>query len=272
MASQKRIVWVVSDGTGRTALNVLKAASYQFGDAGADIEVRTAGDITTEEKTVRLFKQIRRESGSSMVVYTMVSDPLRRLIHRLCVEHHILAVDLFGPLITTMQKYLERVPLERPGLTYQFNRDYFRMVDAVDFTIKHDDGRGVDTMEKSDIILIGPSRVGKTPLALYLGYMGWKVSNMPVIRERELPLKLETMTYKVFSLIIDASLLQRSRTERIHNMGDPHIEGYTDLSAINEELRYCVKLAENGSRWPVVDVSYRPIEDIAREIIQLLAR
>ena len=268
MDGEKKIVWIVSDGTGRTALDVLKAASYQFEDP--ELEFRTLSDVTSEEKACQVIDRVRRESG--MIVYTVVSDSLRRVLHRLCMDHHILAVDLFGPLITIMQKFLEKVPLERPGLTYQFNRDYFRMVDAVDFTIKHDDGKSVVSSDRADIILIGPSRVGKTPLAVYLGYMGWKVSNIPVVRGRELPQLLDTIPQKVFSLTIDASLLRRRRADRIRKMGNPHIEGYIDMTVISEELRYCRELADNGRKWPVVDMSYRPVEDIAKEIIQLLSR
>jgi hypothetical protein len=263
----KKIVWVVSSGTGRTALEVLKAVSYQFEDP--DLEFRTVSDVTTEERAFELIDRIRRESG--MVVFTVVSGTLRRLLHRLCVDNHILSVDLFGPLITTLQKFLEKVPLERPGLSYQFNRDYFRMVDAVDFTIKHDDGRAAESSENADIILIGPSRVGKTPLAVYLGYMGWKVSNFPVVRGRDLPDFLNRVHFKVFSLTIDSSLLQRRRVDRIKKLGDPHIEGYTDLKSINEELDYCRQLAGEGKKWPVIDMSYRPVEDIAKEIIQLVS-
>ena len=263
----KKIVWVVSDGTGRTALEVLKAVSYQFEDP--DLEFQTVSDLTSEDMAIELIDRVRRESG--MVVFTVVSGALRRLLHRLCVENHILSVDLFGPLITTMQKFLEKVPLERPGLSYQFNRDYFRMVDAVDFTIKHDDGRAAESSENADIILIGPSRVGKTPLAVYLGYMGWKVSNIPIVRGRDLPDFLGRVHYKVFSLTIEPSLLQRRRVDRIKKLGDPHIEGYTELKSINEELEYCRELAGDGKNWPVIDMSYRPVEDIAKEIIQLVS-
>jgi len=258
---------VVSDGTGRTALEVLKAASYQFEDS--DLEYRMVGGVTSEEQVIGLIDRVKDESG--MVVYTIVSDSLRRMIHRLCVDNHILSVDLFGPVITTLQKFLQKVPLESPGLSYKLNRDYFRMVEAVDFTIKHDDGRGLDSVERADIILIGPSRVGKTPLSVYLGYMGWKVSNIPVLLGGKLPESLERFPFKVFSLVIDPVLLQRRRIDRIKKLGDPHIEGYTDLKSINEELAYCRRLAGNGKKWPVLDMSYRPVEDIAREIIQLVS-
>jgi regulator of PEP synthase PpsR (kinase-PPPase family) len=267
MEPQKRIVWVISDGTGRTAREVLRAASYQFEDSG--LEYRLRGGVTSEAQVIELMDRIREESG--MVVYTIVSGDLRRLIHRLCVDHHILAVDLFGPVITTLQKYLQKVPLESPGLSYTLNRDYFRMVDAVDFTIRHDDGSGLESAEQADIILIGPSRVGKTPLSVYLGYLGWKVTNIPIVRGTALPDFIERVSYKVFCLVIDPKLLHRRRVDRIRKLGDPHIKGYTDLDSINEELEYCRRVAGNGRKWPVLDMSFRTVEDIAREIIQLVS-
>jgi regulator of PEP synthase PpsR (kinase-PPPase family) len=267
METRKNILWVISDGTGRTALDVIRAASYQFEDS--EIEYRTVGNITSEAQIRDLVDRIEAEPG--MVVYTMVSKVLRRALYRFCVDHHILSVDLFGPLITTLQKFLQKVPLESPGLSYRFNRDYFRMVDAVDFTVRHDDGTGLETAERADIILIGPSRVGKTPLAVYLGYMGWKVSNIPIVKGREIPGFLNANPNKVFSLVIDPSLLQRRRRDRIRKLGDPNIEGYTDLKVINEELAYCRQLADEGRLWPILDMSYRPVEDIAAEIIKLVS-
>jgi regulator of PEP synthase PpsR (kinase-PPPase family) len=267
MDTQKKILWVISDGTGRTAVDLIKAASYQFEDS--EIEYRVIGNVTSAKKIHTLIDHVRHESG--MVVYTIVSKAHRRLLYQLCVDHHVLSVDLFGPVVSTMQKFLEKVPLESPGLSYKFNRDYYRMVDAVDFTVKHDDGAGLDTAQAADIILIGPSRVGKTPLSVYLGYMGWKVSNIPIIEGREAPEFLSGYPDKIFSLIIDPSLLQRRRLDRIRKLGDPNIEGYTDLKVINEELQYCRQLAMEGQRWPIVDMSYRPVEDIATEIIKLVS-
>ena len=267
MERQKRIVWIVSDGTGRTAREVLRAASYQF--ENADLEYRLIGNVTTEAGVIELIDRIKEEPG--MVVFTIVSHDLRRTLHRLCVDNHMLSVDLFGPLITTLQKYLQKLPLENPGLSYTKNRNYFRMVDAIDFTIKHDDGTGLESAEQADIILLGPSRVGKTPLAVYLGYLGWKVSNIPVVRGSELPDICERVPHKVFCLVIDPVLLRRRRVDRIRKLGDPHISGYTDLESINEELAYCRRIAAHGKKWPVLDMSYRTVEDVAREIIQLVS-
>jgi len=257
----------VSDGTGRTALQLLKAASYQF--VNTDIEYRTFTDVISEDQIDRFIARVRQESG--LVVYTIVSETHRRLLHRLCRENHILSVDLFGPLISTMQKFLQKVPLEVPGLTQKINRDYFRMVDAVDFTINHDDGKSQSTVGGADIILVGPSRVGKTPLSVYLAYMGWKVANIPIILGQEPNRELDLYPYKVFCLVIDPVFLQKRRLDRIRKLGDPKISGYTDLQSINEEIEYCHKLSEQGKKWPIIDVTYRPIEDIAKEIIQLVA-
>ena len=267
METQKKIVWVVSDGTGRTAMQLLRAASYQFG--ATCIEYRTITEVTTEEKIVEVVERVKDESG--MIVYTIVSDFNRRLLHRLALENHILTVDLFGPIISTMQKFLQKVPLEQPGLSQKINRDYFRMVDAVDFTIKHDDGNALASAVDADIVLIGPSRVGKTPLSVYLAYMGWKVANIPIIGDRiPAPLK-EVNPLKLFCLIIDPVFLQRRRINRIRKLGDPMISGYTDMKSINDEIDFCKKISEDGKKWPLIDVTDRPIEDIAKEIIQLVS-
>ena len=267
MVQEKKIVWVVSDGTGRTALQTIKAAIYQFEDI--EIDYRIVGEVTTEEKVANLVERVKEESG--MIVYTIVSESRRRLLHRLTVENHILSVDLFGPLIATMEKFFQRVPLESPGLSYKLNRDYYRMVDAVDYTIKHDDGRSLSDVETADIILLGPSRVGKTPLSVYLAYMGWKVANIPVIQGAALPEALERVRFRVFCLVMEPEILKRRRVDRIRKLGDPKITGYTELSSINRELAYCRQLSEDGKKWAIIDVSDRTVEDIAKKIIQLVS-
>jgi len=267
MDNQKKIVWVVSDGTGRTATLVLKAAVYQF--ENLNIDYRIVQDMTSEDKIIEFINTVKNESG--MIVYTVVSKSSRRLLHRLAVENHLLSVDLFGPLIATLQKFLEKVPLERPGLSYKMNRDYFRMVDAVDFTIKHDDSRSLESVDRANIILVGPSRVGKTPLAVYLGYMGWKVANIPIIMGHNPPEILNNIPFKVFCLIIDPVLLQKRRIDRIQKLGDPKISGYTEIKSINDEIDFCKVLAGNGKKWPLIDMSDRPVEDVANEIIQLVS-
>ena len=267
MDSGKKIVWIVSDGTGRTASQLIKAASYQF--ENAELEYRVLKEIETEEKIYEVIDKVKKESG--MIVYTLVSKTNRRLMHRLTVENHVLSVDLFGPLISTMEKFLQKVPRELPGLTYKMNRDYFRMVDAVEFTIKHDDGASLQTVQNADIILIGPSRVGKTPLAVYLAYAGWKVANIPIIKGIKPPDVLEKNPLKVFCLVIEPVLLQRRRMDRIKKLGDPKVNGYTDVNSITEEIEYCKKLSNYGKKWILIDVSYRTVEDVAKEIIQLVS-
>jgi len=162
MNKQKKIVWVVSDGTGRTATQLIKAASYQF--ELSDIKYKIIKNVVNKKQIFGVIDRVKKETG--MVVYTLVSKSNRRVIHRLCVENHILSVDFFGNLISTMEKFLQKVPLELPGLSYKINRDYFRMVDAVEFTVKHDDGASIQNIDNADIILVGPSRVGKTPLSI----------------------------------------------------------------------------------------------------------
>ena len=265
MPDEKKIVWVASDGTGRTALQTIKAALYQFGDV--EIDYRVVGNLTTEDKVTGLVKRVKDESG--MIVHTIVSETRRRLMHRLAVENSIPSVDLFGPLIETMEKFFRKVPLESPGLSYNLNRDYYRMVDAVDFTLKHDDGKSPPDIEEADIILVGPSRVGKTPLAVFLAYTGWKVANIPVIPQTPLPEAVHKAGAKVFCLVIEPEMLKKRRVDRIRRLGNPKVDGYTELSSIIHELSYCRQLAEEGKKWAVIDVSNRTVEDVAKQIVQL---
>jgi regulator of PEP synthase PpsR (kinase-PPPase family) len=265
--NQNKIVWIVSDGTGRTATQLVKAASYQF--ENAHIEYRTIIDVTTEKQIEEIVERVKRESG--MIVYTIVSKLHRRFLHRLSVENHIMSVDLFGPIVATLQKFLQKVPLEQPGLTQKINQNYYRMVDALDFSICHDDGKALESVDEADIVIIGPSRVGKTPLSVYLAYMGWKVANIPVIANSNPTKSLNLIPFKVFCLIIDPTFLQKRRIDRIKKLGDPKISGYTDLKSINEEIEYCREISQDGKKWPLIDVTYKPIEDIAKEIIQLVS-
>jgi len=270
MPDEKKILWVVSDGTGRTSLQAIKAALYQFGNV--QIDLRVIGDVITEDRVVDIMERVKDESG--MIVYTLVSETRRRLLHRLASENHILSVDLFGPLIATMEKFFRKIPLESPGLSYKHNRDYYRMVDAVDFTIKHDDGKSPSDIEEADIILIGPSRVGKTPLAVYLAYTGWKVANIPVILQTPqapLPETVDKAGARVFCLVIEPEKLKKRRVDRIRRLGDPKVDGYTEISSIIHELSYCRQLAGEGKKWPVIDVSNRTVEDVAKQIVQLAA-
>jgi len=223
--------------------------------------------MTTEDKVSDLVKRVKDEGG--MIVYTIVSETRRRLLQRLAAENSIPSVDLFGPLIGTMEKFFRKVPLESPGLSYNLNRDYYRMVDAVDFTLKHDDGKSPSDIEEADIILVGPSRVGKTPLAVYLAYTGWKVANIPVIPGTPFPETVDKAGAKVFCLVIEAEILKKRRVDRIRRLGDPKVDGYTELSSIIHELSYCRQLAEEGKKWPVIDVSNRTVEDVAKQIVQL---
>jgi hypothetical protein len=132
-------------------------------------------------------------------------------------------VDLFDSLISGMEDFLKQPPLEIPGLSHQRNADYFRMIDAVDFTVKHDDGRMLESAAHADIVLVGPSRVGKTPLSVYLANLGWKVANVPVVLGNTLE-HMEGLE-RVICIVLDHNLLQRRRRERIRRLGNPLITG-----------------------------------------------
>jgi hypothetical protein len=263
MSEKRPIVWVVSDGTGRTALQMIRAVAYQF--EGVDLDVRVVPEVASAERITGFLDRAAGEPD--LVVFTMVSEEHRRLLKEGAGRRGLVTVDLFDTLINGMQAFLKAPPLEIPGLSNQKNADYFRMIDAVDFTVKHDDGRMLETAGEADIVLVGPSRVGKTPLALYLANQGWKVANVPLVPGRP-PAGLDGLE-RVVCIVIEHNLLQRRRRERMRRLGNPLITGYTDVESIQEELRFCYKQAgERG--WPVLDASYRPNEDIAHQVLKRL--
>lgn len=256
------IVWIASDGTGRTAVQIVRSVSYQF---ERELDFRVVSEVETEDAIVDLIERVDREPG--LLVYTIVSESNRELLRTLAAHRGLRTVDLFEPLISQLQQWLRMEPLEIPGLSQLRNADYFRMIDAVDFTVKHDDGRMLETIGESDLVLTGPSRAGKTPLALYLANLGWKVANVPLTGpDFQPPPELDKLE-QVFCILTEPNLLQRRRRERVRRLGDPLIRGYSDIGSIRREIEACREAARSRG-WTVIDVSYRPVEDTAHRVLE----
>jgi regulator of PEP synthase PpsR (kinase-PPPase family) len=147
------------------------------------------------------------------------------------------------------------------------NEDYFKRIDAIEFTVKHDDGKFAQNLQAADIILVGLSRTSKTPLSVYLSYKGWKVANVPVVKDIPLPESLFTVDQKkIVGLIIDAKTLTQIRKERLIKMGEDPNSIYANPQYIEEEIEYCKSLYRKNRRWPVFDVTEKALEETAAEV------
>jgi [pyruvate, water dikinase]-phosphate phosphotransferase / [pyruvate, water dikinase] kinase len=257
-------IFVVSDGTGRTAEQALMAALTQFPNARAEIIVRSA--IRTEEQIAEVIPEI--VAAHSIVVHTLVSESLRSSIIKMCREHNIDAIDLMGPLLSRLSHHLANSPTEEPGLFFRLNSEYFRRIDAMQFAFTHDDGQRYYEYEKAEILLVGVSRTFKTPLCIYLAFKGWFVGNYPVVLGVDPPAILGKLPPgHVFGLTTQPADLARLRSVRQEFLGGNTGE-YSSLEFVKRELNYAQSIfLEN--EWPVINVTNKPIEEIASEILAI---
>ena len=176
-------VFVVSDGTGGTAKQALRAALVQFEHTKVQIHIRP--DVRSEQQVEEIIFEAYLKQG--LLIHTLVSKKLRHLILDQGRLHELLTIDLMGPLLAQLSSHFENLPSEKPGIYNKLNRAYFQRIEAVEFTLRHDDGQHVDELESADIVLLGVSRTFKTPLSVYMAYRGWRVANVPIILNIPVP-------------------------------------------------------------------------------------
>jgi regulator of PEP synthase PpsR (kinase-PPPase family) len=260
-------IFVLSDGTGQTGKRVLEAALIQF---DLPVMIIRIPHLRTVEQVDEVVADAAR--GHSMIVYTLVSVQLRQAVHIAAMEKGVLVVDLLGGLLSKLQDFLHRTPWGRPGLLYQTDAGYYQRVDAMEFTVQHDDGQKVDDLDEADLVLVGPSRTSKTPVSFYLAYRGWKVANVPIVLGLDPPETLCALDpRKVVGLTTDPERLALIRRERLKNMGAAASSAsYADLRHVQQELRYSLRLCKTN-RWPVVNVTGKAVEETANEVANLVA-
>ena len=205
-----------------------------------------------------------------IIIYTMVSTEFRQKLSELGRLHAVPTVDILGPVLTRFTDFLEISPLAQPGLFRHLDSEYFKRIEAVDYTIKHDDGVGIPTLDQAEIVILGVSRTTKTPVSIYLSYRGWKVANIPVILDFNLPRELFTIDQdRIIGLNINANRLHLIRMERQSKLNNYDLGDYTDPEKINAEIAYGLRLyQENG--WPIVNVTYKSIEETATDIMRII--
>lgn len=261
-------VFVLSDGTGETASTIVKAALVQYPDR--DISLVRCKNIRSEEQVETIVEEVKARQGA--VVYTVVSSRLREKIETLCHIHKVPATDLFGPLLNMFTVYFVKEGTYTAGLLRQTDEKYFKRIAAIEFTVKHDDGKEVRDLDQSDIILVGISRTSKTPLSIFLSHKGWKVSNIPIVLNVPLPQELFKVDQKkVVALTIDLEKLSKIRKNRLEKLGQDLSSDYASSSYISQEIEYANSIFARNRRWPVFDVTEKALEETAAEITKLVA-
>jgi len=260
---------ILSDSTGETAEKAVRAALLQFPQAGTELRVHTR--IRTPEQA-RVILEAAAADGS-LVVFTVVAPEVREKIHALAYELKVEALDLIGSLIGKLGTFLEQTPINTPSGMMPLTQDYFRRIEAVEFTVKSDDGRDPRNFKKADLILVGVSRTSKTPLSTILAQRGIKVANLPLVLGVEPPPELfEAPQDRIVGLTIGLEPLVEIRQARLTQLGMPADSAYGLRAQVRAELDFAHDLFARFPKWPVIDVTGRAIEETAVIVLEALRR
>jgi regulator of PEP synthase PpsR (kinase-PPPase family) len=263
----RKLIDVLSDSTGETAEKVVRAAMLQFPHSGVHIRLHTR--VRTKEAAKPVLETAAREG--SLVVFTVVSPELREFIHASSYELKIEALDLIGSLIGKLSAFLDRQPINMPSAMLPLSDEYFRRIEAVEFTVKSDDGKEPRNFKKADLVLVGVSRTSKTPLSTLLAQRGLKVANLPLVLGIAPPAELAEAPHdRVVGLTIGLDPLIEIRKARLKQLGMPVDANYGLREQVKEELEYASRVFAANPHWPVIDVTGRAIEETAVIVLESL--
>jgi regulator of PEP synthase PpsR (kinase-PPPase family) len=255
---------IVSDSTGETAARLVQALEAQFPDQPF-VEVRHPRVESVEDLQVAVQQARGRPA---VMVYTLVGPELRAVMRQLCRRSRVHYCDLLGHPIDSISRVAGVAARMQPGARAPLDDTYFKRIEAIEFAVKYDDGMGRG-LDEADIVLVGVSRTSKTPLSIYLGYLGHKAANIPVVRGIELPTELfEIDPVKIVGLTIAAERLADIRTARVRSMGAPR-RRYAEFEEIYEELDEAAAVHRRLG-CPVIDVTELSVEETAMRIIRLV--
>jgi regulator of PEP synthase PpsR (kinase-PPPase family) len=263
---QPHVVLVVSDGTGVTGERVVQAALTQF-DPDA-VAVERLGQVRAPERITEAIEDAARRRAT--VLFSLVVPEQRRHLLHEARRHDVTVIDLLGPILQSLAHVLAVSPRADPGIFRQLDEEYFRRIDAIDFAVKHDDGKAADELASADLVLVGVSRTSKTPLSMFLAYRGWRVANVPIVLGMEPPPELFSVDRsKVIALSARPVWLEGIRRERQQRLARGLSMTYAEMEHIQAELAWFRQILARGG-WTLVEVTYKAIEETAGEIVTLM--
>jgi [pyruvate, water dikinase]-phosphate phosphotransferase / [pyruvate, water dikinase] kinase len=261
-------IYIISGGVGASGEQIVHTLLAQFPDNQAP--VITFGNIRSVEQIGQVLAKAKKKTG--VIVHTLIDSDLRKELVQLAEREGVLAIDLMGDLMSWMVTNYGQKPLGVAGLYRQLNKDYFERVSAIEFTMAHDDGKDPSGWPKADIVLVGVSRTGKTPISLYLSVLGWKVANIPLVPEIPTPAGLYELDHRrVIGLTIEPGQLLLHRQHRQRQLGVTGASAYADPAQIHEEIQQSRKFFRQAGI-SIINVTDKPIETCTDEIIRTIAR
>lgn len=256
---------LVSDSTGETLIAVSRAAAAQYQGVTSIEHVYPL--IRNGDQLERVIAEIQASPG--IVLYTLVDPDLADRLESACLETGSPALSVLSPILGLFQSYLGPASAPRPGAQHMLNSDYFKRIDALNYTMMHDDGQLPDNLETADVVLMGVSRTSKTPTSIYLANRGIKTANIPLVPGVPLPPAVENLRRPlIVGLFASPDRIVQIRQNRLIALNANHDSPYVDRQSVTDEITRSRRLfAEKG--WPVIDVSRRSIEETAAGILDL---
>ena len=267
MEKQIGPIYIVSGGKGLAGNNMVHSLLIQY--PNNNVPVIIVPDQYEEEQLTDLVEKAKKEDG--LIAHTMVNRKLRYFLRKECEEQGVKHIDFMGELADYLDEKLQIPSLQSPGLYREIHQQYFDRIEAIEFTLNHDDGMQPQKLVNAEIILTGVSRSGKTPLSVYLAMYGWKVANIPLVNGIEPPKELfEVDPRRVFGLSITPGQLISHRIKRLRSINNTDNTKYVDEKMVMLEIRNANFIFEKGG-FTVINISNKPVETSANEILNTLA-
>ena len=265
--NEKYNVYLVSDSTGETLDRIFLSLKSQF--ANFEYHKKEFAFVRTEQQIDRIIKECIN-LNNSLILYTIVETKLAKYISNQSEINKVPCFGILGNLILSFSKLLNQKAIHKPSAQHVLDDDYYKRIEAIQFTMAHDDGKNVDDINNADVILLGVSRTSKTPTSIYLANRGYKTINIPLVLNQKVPEGLiENKKPCIIGLIADPERLADIRRNRVALMNDHKLKDYTDLEFIRKEVDESKSLFKKND-WPIIDVTRRSVEETAASILKII--
>ena len=260
-------IFLISDSTGETLDRIFLSLKAQF--KNIDYKVNSYSFTRTENQIHKILDLAIREKNS-IILYTIVDNNLAKFLANTCNKKKIPCFGVLGSLILNFSKLFNQKASHEPSGQHALNDEYYDRIEAIQFTMNHDDGNLLNDVEKSDIILLGVSRTSKTPTSIYLANKGFKTANIPLVNKNSIPknLKENPQNFCIIGLTTEAERLAEVRKNRISSLKDKKNQDYTNLDNIKKEVEEA-KNTFKKYKWPTIDVTRKSVEETAASIIKI---
>ena len=264
--NNKYQIFLISDSTGETLDRIFLALQSQF--TNFNYEKKEFVFIRTEQQISKILKECK-EKSNSIILYTIVDTGLAKHLAAQCLKNNIPCFGVLGNLILSFSKLLNQKATHKPSAQHVLDEDYYKRIEAIQFTMRHDDGNNTENILESDIILVGVSRTSKTPTSIYLANKGLKTSNIPLVNEMSIPKDvINSKNLCVIGLTTEAERLFDIRRNRLNSLKENEASDYTNLEKIRSEVDQSKKIFKKN-KWPVIDVTRKSVEETAASIIKI---